>query len=91
MTVSRQDAVDFITSSNGRFVSLAFTKRTTGEIREMLCRLHVRKHLAGGESAYNFSEKGLIPVWDRTKQEYRSVPIEGITRIKIRGEWHDVQ
>ncbi len=89
--ISRQEAVDWIMTSGGRFVSLVFTKRSDGSEREMLCRLHVKKHLTGGGSAYNFADKGLIPVWDRHAEEYRVIPTEGITRVMIRGEWQEVE
>ena len=87
--ISRRDAIRFIDLSNGKFISLRFTKRTTGEVREMLCRTGVKKHLKGGDASYSFADKGLIPVFDM-QNGYRSIPIEGITQLKIDGQWQDV-
>jgi hypothetical protein len=89
--ISRKKAVAFIDGRHGKVFSVVFVKRTTGEEREMVCRQGVTKHLAGGEAAYNFSEKKLIPVYDMRVEGYRSIPVEGIIRIKIDGEWHDVK
>lgn len=66
---------------SGKFFSCEFTKRTTGETRVMLARVGVKKYLKGTGARYSFSEKGLIPVYDLLKREYRSIPIENITKI----------
>lgn len=89
-TVTRRQALQHIQENFGKFFSVTFTKRTTGEVREMNCRQGVKKHLAGGAPAYDFNEKGLIPVWDTQKQAYRSIPKENITQIVIDGERFDV-
>ncbi len=89
--ITRKAALKHIQNNHGKFFSVVFTKRTTGETREMLCRQGVKKHLAGGAPAYNFADKGLIPVFDMEKMAYRSVPREGITRLKVNGVWFDVE
>ncbi len=62
----------------GQIFSVVFKKRTNGEIRKMRCRMGVTKYLKGGERAYDFKEKNLLPVFDLEKGEYRSIPIEAI-------------
>ena len=62
-----------------------FLKRTTGEMRTMVCRFGVTKHLKGGKRAYDFGDKGLLSVYDINKQGYRSIPIDNITLIKSAG------
>jgi hypothetical protein len=62
-----------------------FVKRTTGETRTMICRCGVKKYLKGGKAAYNFGEKGLLPVYDWNRQGYRSIPIDNIYCIKFGG------
>ena len=86
----RADAVKFIRETEGRIFSVEFIKRTTKELRRMVARTGVKSHLRGGEAAYSFSEKALISVFDMQANGYRSIPIEGIVRIKIDGEWEDV-
>lgn len=85
-----KEAVDFIEKSNGKIFSIKFIKRTSGELREMTCRLNVTKYLAGGERAYDPKPYRLIFVFDMIRKGYRSIDIEGIKQIKIDGEWHDV-
>lgn len=88
--MTRRAAIQFICESEGKFFSVKFTKRTTGESRTMRCRTGVTKHLTGGGAKYSFSEKDLIPVYDMDKEAYRSIPLEGITDIMVKGEWEKV-
>lgn len=83
---------------DGRFFSVTFRKRTTGEVRKMVCRIGVKRYLAGGESAYDFRRKNLLPVWDVNEEKrlmregldkfsagrksYRCIPVENILDIK---------
>lgn len=85
-----QEAVSFIQSSGGKIFAVEFTKRTTGELRTMQCRTGVYSHLRGGPQAYNPDDHGLVVVFDMAKNSYRSIPIDGITRLKIKGEWHPI-
>jgi hypothetical protein len=85
-----QEALTYIQETHGKFFSVIFKKRTTGEIRNMLARTGVKSKLKGGEAAYNFTEKSLIAVFDVQKGDYRSIPIEGIQKIKIDGTWNEV-
>lgn len=75
-------------AANGKIFSVTFVKRTTGEIRQMVCRLGVTSHLAGGEKSFSDEEKGILTVFDTQKQGYRSISCEAVTRIKVDGqEW----
>ena len=74
--------------------SVRYTKRTDGAERKHRCFRKVRKHLKGGERAYNPDEKNLIPVWipepDRRDNDktngYRSVPAENIIDVHAGGK-----
>ena len=90
MQITRQQAAGLITRNRGKFFTVTFIKRTTGETRVMNCRQGVTKHLKGGPAAYSFAEKRLLPVFDCQKGEYRSVPLEGITEVKILGRTFQV-
>jgi hypothetical protein len=90
MQITKQQAAGLISRNRGKFFTVTFTKRTTGETRVLNGRQGVTKHLKGGEAAYNFSEKRLLPVFDVVKGEYRSIPIEGITEVKILGRTFQV-
>jgi hypothetical protein len=48
----------------------------------MNARFGVKKHLRGGELAYDASSKNLIPVFDLTKKEYRMINVSTIKKFK---------
>lgn len=94
-TISRETAAGLLAGTNGRFFQVKFIKRGDGSLRQMTCRTGVRKHLRGGQAAYSFSEKSLLPVWEpipgRDGQEsYRSIPLDGITEITVDGRTYTV-
>ena len=95
-TISRDKAVEIIRAQKeeGVFFSLEFIKRSTGELRKMVCRGGVKKHLQGGELKYNPADHDLIGVWDSTvadpKKAYRSISIEGIQMLKAGGEEYKI-
>ena len=73
-------------SNSGRIVSVIFVKRTTGEMRHMLCRRGVKKSIKNVGMSYRPDDKGLFQVWDIKAHGYRMIAIEGIVEIKGRGQ-----
>lgn len=69
---------------------VTFVKRSTGEQRNMLCRQRVRKHLAGGDAAYSFNAKGLVPVFDVQRNGYRCIPLDGVQVLRVQGQTYVV-
>ena len=65
----------------GKFFSVRFIKRTTGEPRFMNCRLGVKKHLKGGDKPYSDREHKLVTVYDLKAEGYRSIPLESVFEI----------
>jgi len=94
--ITRQQAVNIIIAQKGEgnFFGVEFIKRTTGELRKMVCRGGVQKHLKGGELKYVPGEKNLIGVWDSTVEDntkaYRMIAIEGIKTLNAEGEQYEV-
>lgn len=84
--ITRAGAVKKIKASMGRFFTIVFTKRTTGEERKMTCRLGVSKHLKGGKKAYDPEKLGLMIVWEPKSAEYKSIPTDAITELRIQGK-----
>lgn len=84
--ISREKAVEILAGSRGKFLTIEFTKRTTGEHRTMTCRTGVTKHLKGGKKAYDAKALGLAVVWETKSGEYRSVPTDAITALKYGGK-----
>lgn len=74
-----------ISNIGGRLFSVKFIKKDN-TLREMVCRTGVTKHLQGGELAYDPVEKGLLPVFDMQKQDYRMINLNTIVEIKVDGE-----
>lgn len=83
--------LQLIQSTKGKFFSVCFVKRSTGLERYMNCRLGVRKHLKGGPKAYNDASHNLVTVFDLKKMEYRAIPLDAVTWLKINGKEHHVQ
>lgn len=82
MLLQRSELVEKIKKARG-FYSVQFVKRTTGTKRLMTCLNHVKKHLRGGELAFNAETCGLIPTWSVDAKDYRSIPVEGIIGATI--------
>lgn len=85
------EVLDFILTTHGRIFSIEFIKRTTGEKRLMVCRTGVSKGVKGVGRRFDTVDKGLVPVFDMQKDQHRMIPLEGIRRVKIDGQWHEVE
>jgi hypothetical protein len=70
--------------------SAKFVKKD-GTVREMVCRLGVKKHLKGGELAYDAKSMGYLPVFDMQKEEYRMININTLIEVKINGMVYKVE
>jgi len=89
--ITRAEALAFIDDRHGKYFAVKFVKRTPPhDVRQMSCRQGVKVHLAGGSPAYDFASKGLIPIYDTVKKDYRSIPTEGIFELMIDQVWHTV-
>lgn len=82
--MTRDAAIALIASTNGKIFSATFVKRTNGELRTMLCRTGVTKHLRGGDPAYDANSKGLMFVFDMQKLAYRTVNLDPGTIIRFK-------
>lgn len=74
--------------ADGCFFSVVFRKRTTGELRRMVARTGVKKHLHGGKLNYNPDEIGLLVVYDVQKKAYRTISVDDIKELNFHGESH---
>lgn len=89
--VGRNEVPRIVADCGHRFFTVRFVKRTTGEERTMNCRRMVRKHLRGGESAYNFDERKLVSVFDVQRGGYRCFPIDGVRELRAHGKRYEVR
>jgi len=83
--ITTQQAVNMIYNTKGRIFCALFTKRTTGELRQMVCRLGVKSYLKGGELNYDPHKKRLIIVFDMNINEYRAINLDALHTISIGG------
>ena len=97
------EALDVMLETRGKFFAVEFTPRhlKVGKptVRHMVCRIGVLNRLQGpplkdwdGKPTITFFDgrRNLILVWDAQVKGYRSIPAEGLIRIKTDGEWIDI-
>lgn len=72
---------EFKKTVGGKFFTVEFTKND-GTRRILNGRLGVKKHLRGGNSRYNASEKGNVIVYDNIKKAYRSFKLANLKALK---------
>ena len=88
--ISPLDAKNMIKATKGKFFTVWFIKKD-GTLREMNARLGVKAYLKGGELPYDPEEKGLIPVFDVQKKEYRMINWTTIKKIRIENREYNVK
>jgi hypothetical protein len=97
-TITLDKAKELISGTKGGFFTVTFLAQDKDEkgrpkknldgtlqyrLRTMNARLGVKKHLRGGELPYDPRSKGLIPVFDMQKREYRMVNSNTIQSLNI--------
>jgi hypothetical protein len=73
-----------------KIFSVVFEKKD-GTLREMTCRLGVKKHLKGGELSYDPEEKNYLVVFDMQSEGYRTININTLKKIKFEGMTYDIE
>lgn len=95
-TIERAKVHEFLRGLNGKFFTIEFTKRTTGELRVMRATTNYKSKLAGGVLKYNADERNLIPVLDlevlaKGEPAFRSIPTDAVLRIRALGNSYEVK
>jgi hypothetical protein len=72
-----------------KIFSVVFIKKDGSE-REMVCRLGVKKHLAGGEKKYDTDALNYLTVYDMQAEGYRIINVNTLKRIKLDGVTYDL-
>ena len=83
--IKQSEAMNMISNSKGRYLSVKFNKRSTGEPRTISGRIGVKKNVKGVGLSYNLKEKGLWTIWDNQDRIHKSIPQE-IVELKINKE-----
>lgn len=98
--MTRHQALDAMLATQGKFFKVEFVKISTGELREMVCRIGVISHLKGepvrdydGTPTVTLYDqaKDLVLVWDIQKREYRSFKLGRVVRLMTDGQWQTVE
>lgn len=79
------DLNHFLRQSEGRIFNVKFIKKD-GSLRSMNARLGVKKYLKGTGMRYNALSRGLLPVFDMTKQSYRMINLNTVQSITLDGK-----
>ena len=91
MKITREKAREKLLSAENTMFSVVFIKRTTGEVRRMLCRTGVRKYLSGGELKFIPIRRGLLSVYDMQSKGYRFINLETLISFKLGGTSYEIQ
>jgi len=93
MQISRMTATDMLKGSNGKFVTVKFTKKD-GTERTLNGRtgVHSAKNapLTGQGLAYKPADYGLMGIFDTQIQEYRMVNLNTLSELTVGGQTYDV-
>lgn len=85
-SIPRRRAMEFLWSETGGRIFSAFFQKVDGSMREMVCRRGVIRHLRGGELPYDPKPRMLLPVFDMSGGEYRTVNVGTLVSFNIGGE-----
>jgi hypothetical protein len=83
--IQKLQATDPRNSGKGEIFTATFVKKD-GTTRVINARLGVKRYLRGGDLPYNPLERGLLPVYDLQKNDYRIINLNTITSAKIGGQ-----
>lgn len=72
-------------TNDGRIFSATFVKKN-GEIRSMNCRRKVTKGVTGKGMAFKPSDKGLMVVFDMSKDDFRMINLNTLIEAKVNGQ-----
>lgn len=78
-----------IENSNGKIFSVKFVKKD-GTVRDMVCRLGVKKHIKGVGLNYSPEVYDLVVVFDMQKRSYRMINLSSIKTITINSKDYKV-
>lgn len=84
VVIDKLDAYLMISRSKGKFFSAQFIKGD-GEVRDMLCRLGVKKDLTGKGLRYDPASRSMVCVYDIRKKGYRMLNLQKLEWLTIGG------
>jgi len=88
--ISKKKALEKLYESAGRIFYAEFVKKD-GSLRRMTARLGVRKGVTGKGMRYDPLERGLLPVYDMDKSDWRMVNLNTLQRLSVDHERYIVK
>ena len=74
--LKKHQLLKLIDNLNGKIFNVKFIKKSTGELRSMTCRTNVKfTNQSGQPLHWNQRERGIVPVYELTKKQYKSFDI----------------
>lgn len=83
--MTRTDARNLIEENARRTLVVRFVKRTTGELRRMVC-IYFPDATEKATFRFNPKAKGLIAFWDLEKGARRFINLDGVLSVKLSGK-----
>ena len=89
ITITKEEAKKLIHDTNGQIFRAKFTKKD-GSLREMVCRLGVRKYVTGVGRSFNPSDYELIGVFDMQNDGHRMINVKTLEALTIQGKEYKI-
>lgn len=86
--ISNETLLDVIRKTNGKFFKVLFVKKD-GSLREMTCRLGVKKGLRGGQSTTEHLDN-IVTVYDVFAKGYRNINLDMVKYFKCGGVEYNI-
>tara|TARA_R110002074_G_scaffold226381_3_gene397976 strand:- start:242 stop:541 length:300 start_codon:yes stop_codon:yes gene_type:complete len=87
--ITKREAKKLILENRSSIFSVLFTKKD-GSKRSMNARLDVKSKLKGGELKYNPANFNHIIAYDMIKNNYRTININTLERLKLNKQEYDI-
>ena len=88
--ITKEEAKKLILENRSSIFSVLFTKKD-GSKRSMNARLDVKSKLKGGESRYNPEDFNYVIAYDMIKNNYRTININTLERLKLNKQEYDIK
>jgi len=88
--ITTDKAKKLMQSTNGKIFGAYFIKKDSS-YRRMSCRTGVRKNLKGVGFRFKPEDKGLFPVFDMNKQNYRFVNMNTLISLTVSHKYYKVE
>ena len=88
--ITKEEAKQLILNNRSSIFSVLFTKKN-GSKRSMSARLSVKSKLKGGKLRYNPADFNYIIAYDMIKNNYRTININTLERLRLNKKEYDIK